>query len=669
MGIIKPNKKKYSFIVPLIIFVFLFYYTLQVMSLVANNGGEWELNFFTLVLEDYFKFNIPLVFNMQTVGTSLFVGGIAVCAYLLYIMDKKDTMQKTAHGSAKWQKADVLNDIKEKNIENNIILTATEEISKNAKVSHLNRNMVLVGRPGTGKTKFFLEPNILNASGGLVITDPKGEILRDTGNVLIQKGYDIKVFDLDEKRHSNHYNPFAYIRKRYNTLSDNEIDDWYKGEASIQEDDVMTLINVIMVNTKSKMIDQTSGDPFWEKAETLFLQALFYYVLEEYKDDPLHQNIPTIMKMLRKAKPDKKSGKSKLDELFDDFAARHSEEHIAVKQWRHFKVTDASNKMMATIITSATTRLSVFNIKEIENLTSTDDMELDRIGMPTDKDKLAEINKNYPQKSKHGKVAWFVIVKPSDDTYNFIATMMYTQMFQIIDENQKKCNGKLITPLDFYLDEWAQMGEIPRFQEELAYFRSLNVGCVVCLQSLSQLKKFYKDTWEGVLDDCDTLMLLGSNSKETLEYFSTMLGSMTIYKETTGRTYSMHGSSSRNYDILERKLATIDELKNLGFGNAVVIISNIGAFFSKLYDIKKHPWYPYMYDSWDEERSKKYLYKYDANNFNSEDDKLSNSLSEMGFSKFKIIPRINMQSVTDEELKAMEDYVLTAEEVLASAKG
>lgn len=670
MAIVKPKKKKVSFIVPLVLFLFLFYYTLQVMSLIAANDGKAELDFFNMALENYFKFNIPLVFNAQTLGVSLFVGGLAAGAYILYVMDRKDTsLQDKAQGTSEWQEADILKDRREKNVEGNIILSATEEVSKNPKTSHLNRNITVVGRPGTGKTKFFLEPNILNATGGLVITDPKGEILRDTGNVLIQKGYDIKVFDLDEKRYSNHYNPFMYIRKKYTTISDGEIDDWYNGKSEIQEDDVMTLINVIMINTKSKLIDNTSGDPFWEKAETLFLQALFYYILEEYKDDPLHQNIPTIMKLLRQAKPDKKTGRSKLDELFDDFAKRYSEDNIAVKQWRHFKVTDASNKMMATIITSATTRLSVFNIKEIEELTSTDDMELDRIGMPTDKDKLAEINKNYPKKSKHGKVAWFVIVKPSDDTYNFIATIMYTQMFQIIDENQKKCGGKLITPLDFYLDEWAQMGEIPRFQEELAYFRSLNVGCNIFLQSLAQLKKYYENTWDAVLDDCDILILLGSNSKDTLEYFSVMLGSMTIYKASSGRTYGERGSSSRTYDTQGMKLAEIDQLRNLGFGKAVILISNFGAFYSELYDIKKHPWYSQMYDSWDEERSGKYRYEYKGNTFKNNEEKLNSLLSEMGFSNFKVLPQINMKSVSEEEIKALEDKIYTTEEVLESAKG
>lgn len=283
----------------------------------------------------------------------------------------------------------------------------------------------------------------------------------------------------------------------------------------------MTLINTLMANTKSENIENTSGDPFWEKSEMIFLQALFYYTLRHY--DKQHQNFTTILKLIRLSNPDS-TGVSQLDKLFDNWAKKEPNA-IGVKQYKHFKVAAAAPKMMSTIIMVATARLAAFNIKEIANLTDDDDMELDRIGMPIDDNSplLKEINKSTGKNIRNGKIAYFIITKPSDSTFNFLASIFYTQVFAIIDENAKRCGGSLANPLEIYMDEWAQLGEIPRFVEELAYLRGLNVGITIGLQSLSQLKKKYKDSWESVLDCCDSILFLGSNSKETLEYIVTLL--------------------------------------------------------------------------------------------------------------------------------------------------
>lgn len=665
--IIKKEKKK-SYIIPILLFVVVTYFVLRLFSAVDNNGGEWSFKIVTEVLDTIYKITTPLVLTTKNIFISLICGCFALAIYEVYILDQKENIQKDTYGSAKWQDPSVLKDKKENDIQGNIILTETEQISKNARKHRLNRHITLIGRSGTGKSKSFFEPNILNATGGIICTDPKGELLRDTGNVLLKKGYDIKVLNLYDMSLSNHYNPFMYIRKSYKTIGDNEIDDWYKKDVQIKEDDVMTLINVLIKNTKSDQIDQTSGDPFWEKAEVLFLQALFYYIVEEYKDDPLHQNFKTVMKLLRKAKPSKQ-GTSELDEIFERFAKKHGEEHIAVKQWRHFKVTEASQKMMSTIVMTATSRLSVFNVKEVEDLVSTDDMELTRIGMPTDKEALKEANKRNPVKNKHGKVAYFIIIKPSNPTYNFIATIMYTQIFQVIDDNAEKLGGSLVTPFDMYLDEWAQMGEIPNFLEIQSYVRSLNVGIVVALQSLSQPKKFYKDTWETILDNSDCTILLGSNSKETLEYFVAMLGKKTWYKKSSGKTYSRQGSSSLNWDVVGRELAFIDELKNLGIGKCVLFISNIGAFCSNVYDIKTHPYYSYMYDSWEKEKTKKNLYVHNLSNNQTEDEKLMDKLLALGFSECKVLPIPTIKEITFNEITQLENRIYTPEELLASKKG
>lgn len=346
-----------------------------------------------------------------------------------------------------------------------------------------------------------------------------------------------------------------YIKENHNDIG------YYDEEHPIQEDDVMSLINTIMANTKSENIQNTSGDPFWEKAEMIYLQALFYYTLRHY--DKAHQNFTTVLNLIRLSNPDS-TGVSNLDRLFDNWT-KDEPEAIGVKQYKHFKVAASAPKMMSTIIMVATARLASFNIKEIANMTETDTMELNRIGMPLDDNSplLKQINSESNKPIGNGKVAYFVITKPSNNTFNYLASIFYTQIFEIIDENAKLCGGSLATPLEIYMDEWSQLGEIPRFVEELAYLRGLNVGITVGLQSLSQLKQKYKDSWESVLDCCDSTLFLGGMSKETLEYLVALLGKKTWYKKSSGRTYARQGSSSTNWDVVGRELATLDELSKM----------------------------------------------------------------------------------------------------------
>ena len=304
-----------------------------------------------------------------------------------------------------------------------------------------------------GKSRYFFKPNILSASSGsLIITDPKAELLRDCGYALKKKGYTIKVLNLDEKFNSNHYNPLVYIKDMPN------FDDYIGNEDNskpIQEDDVMSLINTLMANTKSENIESTSGDPFWEKAEMIFLQSLFYYTLRHY--DKRHQNFTTILKLIRLSNPDN-TGVSKLDILFENWSKKEPDA-IGVKQYKHFKVAASAPKMMSTIIMVATARLAAFNIKEIANLTDTDDMELHRIGMPLEDNSplLQEIRQKTGKPIGNGKIAYFIVTKPSDGTFNFLASIFYTQVFAMIDENAKLCGGSLASPLEIYMDEWAQL--------------------------------------------------------------------------------------------------------------------------------------------------------------------------------------------------------------------
>lgn len=474
--IVKRDKKS-SPIIAILIIVLVAYVALKMLTGIDNNNGEFSFDVLQKASDDIFKFWQPLNFTTRNIGISFAFGLFGWATYECLRLQNKKNMQENTYGSAEWQDSSVIAKKKDKDIKDNIILTQTEQVSKNMRKSGMNRHILIVGRPGTGKSRYFFKPNLLNATGCLVITDPKGELLRDCSGNLIRNGYDIKVLNLDDMSSSNHYNPFMYIR----TIMVDEINK-ETGELvtieKIKEDDVMTLIDCIMKNTKSDQIETQTGDPFWEKAEMLFMQALCYYMLEEYKDRPLKKNFGTILELIRKSAPDS-HGRSELDGLFYDFERKYGAEHIAVKQYKHFKVSASSPKMMSTIIMTATARLGCFNIKALSDITSDDTMELDRIGMPIDDKKLAEVNSHSTRKSKHGKVAYFIITKPSANTFNFIGTLMYTQLFQQIDENALRCGGSLATPTDMYLDEFRQQGQINKI---VHIYRNV---CVLCPNHLN----------------------------------------------------------------------------------------------------------------------------------------------------------------------------------------
>jgi len=575
-------KREYKISIWIIIFVILTasYYTLRVCSLSEING-KFEISYLMDVLDNLYKLNTPLIINLKTISTSLFVGLFCWMIIQSYLYQNKKNIQEDTHGSSEWENSKNVKQYCEKELEKNQIFTSTEMFAKNMQISKRNRNVILVGRPGTGKSRYYFKPNLLNANGEtFVVTDPKGELLRDCGMSLINKGYDIRVLDLVDKYKSDHFNPLMYIKKinKVTDLNDNlELKEW------IAEDDVMILINTLMQNTKSETIESNTGDPFWEKAEMVFLQSIIYYVIFNYPEKD--KNFKTVLELIRLAEPDK-NGNSTLSNMFSKWAEK-DQNNIGIKQWNHFKVSASSPKMMSTIIMTASARLAPFNISEIEALTVNDTMELNRIGA----------------KGDEGKIAYFIITSPNDSTFNFIANIMYTQIFSIVDLNAKHNNGSLATPCQIFCDEWAQLGVIPRFLENLAYIRGLNCGITTSLQSLSQLKKVYKENWETALDCSDYVLFMGSRSKETLEYFSIMLGKKTWYKKSSGRTYSRQGSTSYNWDIVGRELAFIDEIARMKKGYCILLVAGMRPFYSKMYDITQHPRYMELFESWNEKET------------------------------------------------------------------
>lgn len=574
---------------------------LQLGTLAAENGGKLSLDVLSQSADRIFSLTMPRV-TMQTLGYGFFLGVFAWMIWETLSSRQHRNLQQHAYGSAAWNDSDYTRKIRDKDPLKNWIFTASEIVSMDMAKTGRNRNCCIIGRPGTGKSRYWLTPNILNAGDEtLIVTDPKEELLKSLGQSLKMKGFDIRVLNLKSKWRSDHYNPLMYIRKvpREALMLDLEGSDSREEELkrleeegrNIAEDDVMSMINAIMANTKSDTIDSNTGDPFWEKAEMVFLQALFYYVF--FCKPKNEQNMETVLELIRMGEPDQK-GISGLNRIFDEWAARDPN-NIGVKQWKHFQISAKSPKMMSTIIMTASARLAPFNMAEIRNLVTDDTMELDRIGKPIDL-------KDEDGRRKDGKVAYFIVTNPNDSTFNFMAALMYTQIFNMIDRNAEENGGALATPCNVWMDEFRQLGTIPRFLENWAYVRGLNCGITVILQSLSQFKKIYKDEWETGLDCCDYTLFLGSRSKETLEYMSSLLGKQTLAVMNDSRTFARQGSTSKSWQVYGRELATIDELAEMPKGYGILQMSGAKPFYSKLYELEKDPMHRFMWEPWTENR-------------------------------------------------------------------
>lgn len=645
------REKKTSYVLIGLIVLIASYFTLRVCTLMELNGGNFKVEYLNEALDNLYKLNTPLIITSKTIFISLFVGFFVLVIIANYLISQKRNIQENTYGSSDWEDPKNIQKFKDPNFENNLILTSTEMFSKNMKISKRNKNIILIGRPGTGKSRFFFKNNLLNANGeSIIVTDPKAELLRDCGMSLVNKGYDIRVLNVVDKWKSDHFNPLMYIKKvpkNHNLLDvNNEISlkDEIEQNDWIAEDDVMTLINTLMLNTKSETIESNTGDPFWEKAEMVFLQSIMYYVIFNYDDKD--KNFKTILELIRLAEPDKE-GKSELSKLFDAWEQKDPD-NIGIKQWNHFKVSASSPKMMSTIIMTASARLAPFNIAELERMTADDTMDLNRIGA----------------KGDEGKIAIFIITSPNNQTFNFLANIMYSQIFSIIDYNASKNNGSLPSGCQLYMDEWSQLGTIPRYLEMLAYVRGLNVGIVTGLQSLSQLKKVYKDNWETALDCCDYVLFLGSRSKETLEYMMNMLGKKTWYKRSSGRTYSKQGSSSTNWDIVGRELAHVDEIARMKAGTCILLVSGLRPFASNLYDVTKHPRYNELFEPWNPDETKQNFYDHSKQrNISKELKSQQRMINDLGLSFAKVVP-FKMRDLTEYELKQIGNDILLSNKTI-----
>jgi len=452
--------------------------------------------------------------------------------------------------------------IKRKYKNADVLLTATEKISiYNYK---LNNNTLILGGSGSGKTRGFVMPNILQAHSSYVITDPKGEVLEKSGYFLTKiKGYKLHVLNLDDKQRSDGYNPFVYIHP----------------ERQGYEERVLTLIETIIVNTDGGE-KKGGSDPFWDKAERLFLQSIFFFTCDGFVAEERNMNtVLSLIGMLEIAE-EKDNYDSDLDYFAKVFEKEHGSGHIGVEQFKEFR-SKASGRTAKSIVISAVARLAPFRTSAVKKLFSYDTMQLDRLG--------------------EEKTAIFVVVPPTDTTFNFIAGMLFSQMFQELQYCasyvHKHDGQRLPVPVRFILDEFANTCTIPNFVKILAYARSFGIGIVPVLQSLEQIKNAYKDEWGVIVDNCSTTLFLGGiKHLDTLEYMSKLLGKGTFDKRTTGRSKSKQGSYSQNFDVIGRDLLDTSELQKIASEKCILIVGGMNPFYSDKYSYSTHQNYRYTSD-------------------------------------------------------------------------
>ena len=482
-------------------------------------------------------------YTMKFIGIFLLLYGGAI---LFYYTGQKNTRPGEEHGSASWGSVRELDKkYRDKDAGKNVILTQHLQMSMNGKLHRRNLLQIIVGGSGSGKTRFLAKPNLMLANASFIVTDPKGEMLRAVGNLFLEEGYVLRVFDLIDPSKSDCYNPFCYIRK---------------------DADVFKLIDNFIKNTTPK--GAKANDPFWEKSETALDSALMLYLLHEAP--PEDQNMETILYMIENggAKEEDDDYQSPLDLLFEALEEEQPN-HIAVRQYHIFK--QAAGKTAKSILVSAAVRLASFTLPEIQRITASDDMELGKLG--------------------ERKQAIFCIIPDSNDaSLNFLVGMLYTQAFQeLYYQADKVHHGALPVPVRLMFDEFANVALPDGYARLQATMRSRNIMSTIILQNISQLKALFKDEWESIVGNADSFIYLGGNEQSTHKYISELLGKETIDTKTSSQSKGRNGSFSQNFQQTGRELMTPDEVRRLDNKNAIVLIRGEKPVIDEKYDILKHP--------------------------------------------------------------------------------
>lgn len=489
----------------------------------------------------------PLAIRWTPYTVNFLLAGLAVYGFAaaLYLSAKENRRPGEEHGSAKWGNVRQLNaKYRDKDPLKNTLLTQNLRMGFNSKRHRRNLLQIVIGGSGAGKTRFFCKPNLMQANCSFLVTDPKGEMLRAVAPLLIREGYTIKVFDLIDPSHSDSFNPFPYIK---------------------DDKDAMKLVNNLIKNTTPK--NASNNDPFWEKSEIALDTALILYLLHEAP--PEEQNFEMVMYMIENggAKEEDDDYQSPLDLLFEALEEEEPD-HIAVREYKIFK--QAAGKTARSILVSAAVRLSAFILPQIVGITSRDDMELGLMG--------------------DRKQAVFAIIPDNDGTFNYLVGMLYTCAFQALYYQADKVHqGALPIPVRLMMDEFCNVSLPDDFGKLQATMRSRNICSTIVLQNISALKALFKDEWEGLMGNADSLVYLGGNEQSTHKYISEMLGKETIDTRNQSISKGTHGSSSVSHQQTGRELMTPDEVRAMDNDYAIVFIRGERPIMDRKYDILKHP--------------------------------------------------------------------------------
>ena len=476
---------------------------------------------------------------------------------IVYVKGKnaKKFRKNLEYGSARWGKPEDIAPYVDPKFENNVILTRTERLMmsnrpKDPKTAR-NKNVLVVGGSGSGKTRFFIKPNLMQLHSSYVVTDPKGSIAVECGKLMLRNGYKVKIFNSINFKKSHHYNPFAYIHS---------------------EKDILKLVTTLIANTKG---DGKSGDDFWQKAETLLYTALIGYIHYEAPEE--EQNFATLIEFINamEVREDDETFENNVDLAFKELASREPN-HFAVRQYKKYKL--AAGKTAKSINISCGARLAPFDIQELREITMYDELELDTLG--------------------DRKTALFLIMSDTDSTFNFLISMIYSQLFNLLCEKADDVyGGRLPVHVRCLIDECANIGQIPNLEKLMATIRSREISACLVLQAQSQLKALYKDNADTIIGNCDSSIFLGGKEPGTLKELNQALGKETIDTFNTGESRGREVSHSLNYQKLGKDLATIDALPVLAGGKCILQLRGVRPFLSDKYDITRHPNYKYLSDA------------------------------------------------------------------------
>lgn len=563
--------KKSSIIFFIIVGCLIFYTFNRGSEIYFNSSSALALDKLTEATDNVSQFFIP-PYHISTRKNDLITGGIAVFGFFLFVIyqvfNKHNYLAGQEHGSARWGTPTDIAKYKDSNYQNNVLLTMTERLSLNTRKTMRNLNVLIIGGSGSGKTRFYLKPNLMQMHTSYVITDPKGTVLLEVGKMLEDNGFKIKIFNTVDFDKSMHYNPFGFIQ---------------------DEKDILVFVDLFMTSTSKK--GQTASDPFWENAEKMLYLALIGYMFYELPKE--EQNFSTLTTMINsmEVREEDETFMNEIDYRFEELEIgteafydkydlpkdqRYEERknrkaepnHFAVSQYKKFKL--AAGKTAKSILISCGVRLSPFDVKQVRDMTMYDEMELGTLG--------------------DEKQALFIIIDDKMPTFNFLAAIMYSQLFkELCDKADNVYKGRLPVHVRCLLDEFANIGQIPNFDKLIATIRSREISVNVIVQNMAQIESIYDKNAGTIVGNCDTTLFLGSGEEKTMKSISDRIGKTTIDHRGSSETKGAQGSYSLQDQILGRELITADEVGRLDNSECILFIRGLRPFKSKKFDIKAHP--------------------------------------------------------------------------------